>query len=224
MEGAVVLKCVNNARSNEIELLEFLHRTLTPGNHTIPFTIILSTQTDTVISTPYQKPLNECRTLSVHVAANFGRQLLEAVHFMHVQGVAHRDLKPENVVVGLELHQLFIIDYDLAMFVDGRDDVVHGYAGTDGFTAPEVGDDWKERYYSPIAADLWATGRVLEFLLSRSNDPESPELKPLWSISRLLSNNDPVQRPGADQALAMLPTTARSRRAPGFRKTKGPAV
>ena len=210
MEGAVVLKCINNARANEIKLLEFLHRTLTPDNHTIPFTIILSTQSDTVISMPYQEPLNECSTLSVHMAANFGRQLLEAVRFMHVQGVAHRDLKPENVVVDLGMHQLFIIDYDLAIFVDGRDDMVHGYVGTDGFTAPEVGDDWKERYYSPIAADLWATGRVLEFLLSRSNDPESPELKPLWSISRLLLNDDPAQRPGADRALARLPKNATS--------------
>jgi len=175
-------------------------------------------ENDTVISMPYRQPLNECRTISVHTAANFGRQLLEAVQFMHTCGVAHRDLKPENVVVDLGMHQLFIIDYDLAIFVDGRDDTVHGYVGTDGFTAPEVGDDWKERYYSPIAADLWATGRVLEFLLSRSNDPESPELKRLWSISRLLSNDDPAQRPGAAQALAMLPrdaTTNKPRRAPG---------
>jgi len=218
------LKCIDKAHANEIEQLAYLHQTRRPNNHIIPFTKIISTQTDLIISMPYQTPLNECSTLSVPMVTDFGRQLLEAVQFMHGQGVVHRDLKPENVVVDLHKHQLFIIDYDLAMFVDGRDDMVHGYAGTDGFTAPEVGDDWKERYYSPIAADLWATGRVLEFLLSRSNDSESPELKPLWSISRLLSNNDPVQRPGADQVLAMLPTTARSRRAPGFRKTKGPAV
>ena len=90
---------------------------------------------------PYQQPLNECNTISVHMAVNFGRQLLEAVQFMHVRGVAHRDFKPENVVVHLGMLQLFIIDYDLAMSVDGRDEVVHGYVATDGFTAPEVGDD-----------------------------------------------------------------------------------
>ena len=64
--------------------------------------------------------------------------------------------------------------------------------------APEVDVDWKERYYSPIAADLWATGRVLEFLLFQSHDPESPELKLLWLISKLLLNHDPTQRPSAD--------------------------
>ena len=197
-----VLKCVNNARANEIKLLGFLHHTLAPDNHTIPFTIILTTQSDTVISMPYKKPLNECNTLSVHMVANFSRQLLEAVQFLHAQGVAHRDLKPENVVVDLDMRQLFIIDYDLAIFANGRDVMEDGFVGTDGCTAPEVRD---KVYYSPIAADLWATGSVLEFLLSRSDDPNSPKLKPIWAITGLLSNDDPVQRPGADQALAMLP-------------------
>lgn len=200
----VVLKCIDNARANEIKLLEFLHQTSTAGNHTIPFTIILSTRNDTIISMPYRQPLNECHAISVHMAANLGRQLLEAVQFMHARRVAHRDLKPENVVVDPDMLQLFIIDYDLAMWVSGRDDVVHGYVGTDGFTAPEVGDDWKERYYSPIDADLWATGRVLEYMLFRSDDPESPELKLLWLISRLLLNDDAIQRPSADVALGML--------------------
>jgi len=73
------------------------------------------------------------------MVANFGRQLLEAVQFMHGQRVAHCDLKPKNVVADLHTHQLSIIDYDLAMFVDGRNEMVRGYVGTDGFTAPEVG-------------------------------------------------------------------------------------
>jgi len=215
------VKCVNNARANDIKLLEFLHHTSAPDNHTIPFTIILSTQSDTVISMPYKKPLNECNTLSVHMVANFSRQLLEAVQFLHAQGVAHRDLKPENVVVDLDMRQLFIIDYDLAIFANGRDDVMEQvFVGTDGCTAPEVRDEpYKgEAYYSPIAADLWATGSVLKFLLSRSGDHNSPKLKQIRAITGLLLNDDPVQRPGADQALAMLPrdvTTATPRRLPG---------
>jgi serine/threonine protein kinase len=195
----VVLKCIDKAHANEIEQLAYLHQTRRPNNHIIPFTKIISTQTDLIISMPYQTPLNECSTLSVPMVTDFGRQLLEAVQFMHGQGVVHRDLKPENVVVDLHKHQLFIIDYDLAMFVDGqRDEMVCGFVGTNGFTAPEVGD---ERYYSPIAADLWATGRVLGFLLSRSDDPKSPKLKLLQSISRRLLNDDPARRPGADKAL-----------------------
>ena len=98
---------------------------------------------------PYRTPLNECSTLSVVMVAHFGRQLLEVVQFLHGQNVAHCDLKPENVVVDLHTAQLFIIDYNLAMFVDGRNEVVHGYVGTNSFTAPEVGDDWKESTTHP---------------------------------------------------------------------------
>jgi serine/threonine protein kinase len=113
LEGVVVLKCINNARANEIKLLEFLHQTSMPGNHTIPFAPILSTGNDAVISMLYRQPLDECRAISARIAANLGRQLLEAVQFMHACRVAHRDLKPENVIVDLDRLQLFIIDYDL---------------------------------------------------------------------------------------------------------------
>ena len=153
---------------------------------------------------PYKMPLSECSTLSVSIVVDFGQQLLEAVQFIHEQGVAHRDLKPENVVVDLGERELFIINYGLAMSVDGRDEMVHGYVGTDGFTAPEVGDDWKERYYSPIAADLWATGKVLEFLLYLSDHPKSPTLTRLLWISKWLLNDDPEKRLGADNALAYI--------------------
>lgn len=60
------------------------------------------------------------------LAAVFSRQLLEAVQFLHEQGVAHRDLKLANVVVDLHACKLFIIDYDLARFVKGRDEAVRG--------------------------------------------------------------------------------------------------
>jgi len=36
---------------------------------------------------------------------------------MRGQRVAHCDLRPENVVVDLHIHQLSIVDYDLATFL-----------------------------------------------------------------------------------------------------------
>ena len=95
---------------------------------------------------PYQTPLNGCSTLSVVMVAHFGRQLLEVVQFLHGQNIAHHDLKPENVVVDLHTAQLFIIDYNLAMFVDGQNEVVHGYVGMNGFTAPVL----RLEYFSDI--------------------------------------------------------------------------
>jgi len=200
-EGAFVLKCVRYARVHEIEMLRSLHQASASNNHTISFNVILSTQRNTVIAMPLKEPLSDYNTFSAALAAVFSRQLLEAVQFLHAQGVAHRDLKPANVVVDRNGRKLFIIDYDLARFVKGRHEVVCGFVGTDGFTAPEVRD---ETYYSPIAADIWAAGSLLTFLLARCDDPSSPKLKPIQRISRLLLNHDPAQRPGADEALAML--------------------
>ena len=201
----VVLKCINNARAYEIHLLEFLHRISTPHNHTIPFTIVLRTDNDTIISMPYYQPLDKWHPTSVRAAALLGTQLLEAVVFLHAQGVAHRDLKPENVVIDVDLLRLFIIDYDLATWVYGRDEVMHGFVGTNGFTAPEVGSSKQRgRYYSPIAADLWATGNILRFMISCIVELDSPELKLLQLISRLLMDDDAKQRPSAKEALNML--------------------
>jgi serine/threonine protein kinase len=142
----------------------------------------------------------------VGTIAVLARHLLEAVHFMHANGVVHRDLKPENVVVDDDGSRLFVIDYDLAERVNGRDDVVSGYVGTDGFMAPEVRICKKRgKSYYAIPADLWATGNILEFLLLIiCDEPESSALEMLWSISRLLQNDDPEKRPSADEALAML--------------------
>ena len=132
-------------------------------------------------------------------------RLLEAVAFLHAHGVVHRDLKPENVVIDVDLLRLFIIDYDLATWVYGRDEVLHGFVGTNGFTAPEVGSSkQKGRYYSPIAADLWATGNILCFMMSRIAELDSPELKRLRLISGLLMDDDAKQRPSAKEALTML--------------------
>jgi serine/threonine protein kinase len=109
------------------------------------------------------------------------------------------------VVVDNDGSRLFVIDYGLAEYVDGSDHVVHGYVGTDGFMAPEVRRcEKRDRPYCAIPADLWATGNILEFIMDRCDEPNSPAVEALWSISRLLMNDDPEERPGAGGALAML--------------------
>jgi serine/threonine protein kinase len=206
----VVLELVINTRGDEIQILEYLHRTSAPENHTIPFTSVLHTRDGTIIAMPRLKPFSECDSFSVPVRTTFvlARHLLEAACVMHTNGVVHRDLKPENVVVGDDKSQLFVIDYDLAERVDGRDDVVSGYVGTDGFMAPEIRMcKEKDRLYYAIPADLWATGNLPEhLLLIKCDEPESPALETLWSISSLLKNNDPEEQPSADEALTMLDT------------------
>jgi serine/threonine protein kinase len=174
---------------------------MTPNNHTIPINDFVSSQNGTIIVMPRYHPLSVYANISIRMALKLGPQLLEAVQFMHSNGLAHLDLKPENIVVDLLRARLFVIDYDSAVEVDDVDDCVSGFFGTEGFTAPEVGD---ETNYSAIRADLWATGNVLQSLLFRCKDLESSELGTLWRISNMLMADNPRERPTADYALAML--------------------
>lgn len=161
---------------------------------------------------PCYTPLDVSDKLPVPIAAELCRQLLLAVHYLHSQNIVHRDLKPENVVVDLKRDsapQLFVIDFSLAAFVEGRNKYfADGPVGTEGFTAPEIGFEHKHRckeiIYSPVAADLWATGRLMEYILMSSENNDAPEFKTLRRISKLLTHSDPAQRPSAEDALAIL--------------------
>ncbi|KAH9964121.1 kinase-like domain-containing protein, partial [Russula dissimulans] len=73
-------------------------------------------------------------------------QFLQGVAFLHEHKIAQRDLKPGNVVVKVydeQLGQLFIIDFDLAEFIESEETMIEGRCGTRTWIAPEVGT--KER-------------------------------------------------------------------------------
>ncbi|PFH53053.1 hypothetical protein AMATHDRAFT_105040, partial [Amanita thiersii Skay4041] len=79
---------------------------------------------------------------------------------MHEHEVAHLDLKPENLVI--REGDLQIVDFGPSFRVSGRKEVVKGFRGTRPWVAPEVGKaDMSDEAFSPIAADLWATGRII---------------------------------------------------------------
>ncbi len=62
-------------------------------------------------------------------------QLLEAVSYIHQQGVVHRDLKPENIMVTRSGNNVKIIDFGLA----DNDDfaIFKNPAGTERYVSPE---------------------------------------------------------------------------------------
>eukprot|EP00049_Salpingoeca_infusionum_P027141 m.30679 g.30679 ORF g.30679 m.30679 type:complete len:482 (-) comp9313_c0_seq1:198-1643(-) len=100
-------------------------------------------------------------------------QLLDAVEYLHDQGVAHRDLKPENVLLSgpEEDAMIKVTDFGLAKLV-GPQSFMQTMCGTPCYQAPEViragmhgHHDLSAEGYGK-AVDMWSLGVMLFIFLS----------------------------------------------------------
>ncbi|XP_066551991.1 calcium/calmodulin-dependent protein kinase type IV [Amia ocellicauda] len=95
-------------------------------------------------------------------AAHVIKQILEAVAYLHENGVVHRDLKPENLLYAdLSLDApLKIADFGLSKIVDEQV-TMKTVCGTPGYCAPEI---LRGNAYGP-EVDMWSVGVILYILL-----------------------------------------------------------
>lgn len=103
------------------------------------------------------------------VARGFFCQLLDAVAYCHLAGVAHRDLKLENVLLNAP-GVVKLIDFGLShvypRLPDGsidRSTPLRDVCGSKSYAAPEV---LGSRGYDGFAADMWSLGVCLFAMLS----------------------------------------------------------
>lgn len=89
-------------------------------------------------------------------AAHFMFQFLDALNYVHSQGVAHRDLKPENLLLDPG-GRLKISDFGLSKFV-GDSGMVSTPCGSPCYASPEClsGQDYDGR-----TSDIWSTGVIM---------------------------------------------------------------
>jgi serine/threonine protein kinase len=182
---AVVLKLVLKEFISEVEIL----RDLQASSHIIPVLDYTDGMWGMTITMPAYTPMGDLPKLLPNYVLALARQLLEGVAYMHRRLVAHRDLKPSNIVIdsSSDPPSLFIIDFGLALRLDTGDDV-RGFAGTEGFVAPEVEEsDGTGSRYSAIGADLWATGNILYHMLKSSTFPGDEHLIPLCRIAECMT-------------------------------------
>ncbi|XP_058795223.1 calcium/calmodulin-dependent protein kinase type 1-like isoform X2 [Phymastichus coffea] len=94
-------------------------------------------------------------------ASSLIRQVLEAVDYMHEQGVVHRDLKPENLLYYSpdEDSKIMISDFGLSKMEDSG--IMATACGTPGYVAPEV---LAQKPYGK-AVDVWSIGVISYILL-----------------------------------------------------------
>jgi serine/threonine protein kinase len=120
--------------------------------------------------------------------------VIKGLAYLHQHRIAHRDIKPDNLLVDRKFC-LKIIDFDLAMRVEGSDEEVDDQCGHEKWMAPEV--KWKLRH-SPIKADRWACGRIILFLL----DVFGHKDESLRAFARNFVAHNPRQRPSLLNYLA----------------------
>jgi serine/threonine protein kinase len=180
--------------SDELEVLKHLNLIKSDTNHVIE---LLDTfhlpDIGTIIALPIASPLDCSEFTSPPVACYLMHQLVEAVAFIHANGVAHLDLKPPNLLVScIALPRLIMIDFSVSVIAKSANDQIEGYVGTPPWVAPEVGcEDGPPQTYSPIRADLWACGRLLLHIANRTSAPDAT----LQQLAKELLNPDPLQRP-----------------------------
>ena len=199
---SVVLKIIYD--SNEHQLLQYLSGIKAPSNHTIPLLEPIDLSIGkTMIVLPWKSPLQEILQFRNHPddVGSLCSQFIEGVAFLHQHNVAHRDLKPENIVVDTKYEsasspRLFIIDFGLAELVESEETTAEGWCGTPPWIAPELGfRDGPVQRYSPILADRWVCGRMIQYFAKYIPTYDAENTQNLLAFAQRLLSVDPRARP-----------------------------
>ena len=188
--------------------MQYLNGIKAPSNHTIQLLDVVDLSIGkTVIVLPRKSPLDEVLQFCDRPddVVSLCLQFIEGVAFLHQHKVAHCDLKPGNVVVDTifeskTLPRLFIIDFDLAEFVESEETMTEGWCGTPPWIAPELGsENGPIQRYSPILADRWACGRMIEYIAKYFPTYEGERKTMLQAFAQRLLDVNPRARPALNE-------------------------
>jgi len=101
------------------------------------------------------------RPLSEEEAAKYFRQVVDAVVYLHGEGICHRDIKLENIVLDADGNAR-LVDFGAARDT-GTETFLMSMQGTPAYMAPEVAG---QRAHKGGPADVWALGVILYNLVS----------------------------------------------------------
>ena len=108
---------------------------------------------------------------SESVASKIFRQILQAIRYLHENGVCHRDLKPNNILASEDGQCVKVTDFNVSKFqVDDKSHMLapncarlkmFTYTGTVAYSAPELFSvgEYGQR------VDMWSLGVVLYTML-----------------------------------------------------------
>ncbi|MGH7968647.1 MAG: serine/threonine-protein kinase, partial [Limisphaerales bacterium] len=122
-------------------------------------------------------------------AAEYVRQIAQAIHYAHSQGILHRDLKPSNVLVDAATGQPRVTDFGLAKRMDSESSfTVTGHMlGSPSFMPPEQASHDRGKVGPP--ADVYALGAILYHLLTARSPFQGESLAAV--VTEVL-NSEPI--------------------------------
>ena len=109
--------------------------------------------------------------ITENLISYYFRQLISCIEYIHTLGIAHRDIKPENILISSYNNKIKLIDFGLSNSYK-HGDLLNTPCGSPCFAAPEMLDGKK---YNGLYTDIWSTGVVLYFMLSRGELPFNEE-------------------------------------------------
>jgi len=108
---------------------------------------------------------NKMKHLREDESRHYFSQLIDAVDFMHQNGVCHRDIKAENCLVA-DNSKLLLSDFGFAKaFQPGEQPLSSRRCGTANYIAPEMLELRGSGPFDPFKSDIWACGVLLFFML-----------------------------------------------------------
>ncbi|KAF7723283.1 hypothetical protein EC973_002129 [Apophysomyces ossiformis] len=127
------------------------------------------------------------RKLPEPVARRWFREIVEAVQYMHDNGLVHRDLKPENVLIDTATKSIRLCDFGFSKKIRYHTEVLNTYCGSPFYAAPEMVT--ATPYMGP-PVDMWSCGVILYAMLTGSlpfKGENMPQLFRLISQARYIA-------------------------------------
>jgi serine/threonine protein kinase len=107
--------------------------------------------------------LRRCTKFTEDRARFYAAEILEALEYLHSQGIIYRDLKPENVLLDCDGH-LKLTDFGLSKKFFTGEIKAYSFCGTPEYLAPEILKGMGHNQ----AVDFWSFGALVYEMLAGS--------------------------------------------------------
>lgn len=127
------------------------------------------------------------RRLSEDRSRIYAAELVEAISYLHSQGVIYRDLKPENILLDRQGH-IRIIDFGLSKLDMTENQKTYSFCGTPEYMAPEIAKGTGHDF----SADWWSLGALVYEMIS-GRPPLFDKSKQIMLASKINDDEIPMK-------------------------------